>query len=190
MASASAGASSPVRALASTVRASTVLMPSTPSRLALSVMTSSRPRRVSAVSGTAGISGKIAISAADPVTSGRSRQTIGVTTAAASTSPATPNANRRAPTAATIVRRFRGAGDVASPSARATAISLAVWKRSAGSLASARATAWSTCTGTSGRTARSGGGCSWRCLASTARVVGAVNGGMPASISYSTHPNE
>ncbi len=65
-----------------------------------------------------------------------------------------------------------------------------VWNRSAGALASARMTARTTLTGASGRTVPSGGTESARWRAITACGVAAVNGGRPASISYSTHPSE
>ncbi len=73
-----------------------------------------------------------------------------------------------------------------SSSARAN--SAAVANRSAGALASARATAWDTPSGTVSRTSRSGRGVSMSRRAMIACAVGAVNGGSPASISYSTMP--
>ena len=61
--------------------------------------------------------------------------------------------------------------------------SAALARRSAGSLASARTSARSTCGGASGRAARSGGGASVTCLAIVARAPSPRRGGAPASIS-------
>jgi hypothetical protein len=69
----------------------------------------------------------------------------------------------------------------------ASANAATVGKRSAGDLASARASAASTARGTVGRTTAIGGGGSSRCRAIIACIVPAVNGACPASISYSTH---
>ena len=63
-----------------------------------------------------------------------------------------------------------------------------VANRSAGTLASAFSTARSNATGTDGRALRIGGGGSIERRAMRAWTVGPANGGLPASISYNTHP--
>ena len=61
-------------------------------------------------------------------------------------------------------------------------------KRSAGVFASARCTTAATGAGTVGRRSVTGGGSTARCWWTTLSAVGPVNGGCPASISYSTQP--
>ena len=65
----------------------------------------------------------------------------------------------------------------------------AVANRSAGSFSSAVSTASSTCGGTRSLRAASGAGRSVITFATMAWAVGPVNGGSPASISYSTQPS-
>ena len=66
--------------------------------------------------------------------------------------------------------------------------SAAVANRSAGAFASARVTACSTQSGTVSRTVRRRGTGPAACRARIAPADHPVNGGSPASISYSTHP--
>ena len=72
----------------------------------------------------------------------------------------------------------------------ARASSVAVAKRSAGNVAIAMPAMRSTSGSTVGRASRRLGARSVKRRAMIACTVGPVNGGAPASISYSTHPNE
>ena len=74
----------------------------------------------------------------------------------------------------------------AEPAWNACASSRTVWNRSAGAGASAFRMAWSSPAGTLPRTTRRLGGGSVNRLAMIAWAVGPVNGGSPASISYTT----
>ena len=60
--------------------------------------------------------------------------------------------------------------------------------RSAGVFASARVSAFATPAGTAGRSSVTGRGATFRCWWIALSAVGPVNGGCPASISYSTQP--
>ena len=74
----------------------------------------------------------------------------------------------------------------ATCSARAN--SAALGKRSAATGASALLTAWPTCSGTLGRACETSGAGALSRFTMSACIVGAVNGGSPASISYNTQP--
>jgi hypothetical protein len=78
----------------------------------------------------------------------------------------------------------------AAAAASAWAICAAVANRSAATGASARWIACSTASGTLGRARRTRGTSPLSRRAITACAVGPVNGGSPASISYSTAPSE
>jgi hypothetical protein len=108
-----------------------------------------------------------------------------------------PSAKRKAvaataptPKSAAARRREVGSSDRGDALAASTAAlnSCAVVKRSFGSFASARVSACSTVSGTSGRRERIAGRLASTCCAITACGVGPVNGGAPFSISYSTQP--
>ncbi len=110
----------------------------------------------------------------------------------ATTSGTAAPAAATATTPTVSARRIRtGATRDGTPSSgrlSASANSPAVWNRSAGTLCIAVRTARSTACGTALRTAASEWGASTACRAITARADGPVNGGWPASISYSTQP--
>ena len=74
----------------------------------------------------------------------------------------------------------------ASGAISATTNSAALVKRWFGSLSSARTTARSVASGTSGRSPRSGRGDAVTCFAMTARAPAPRNGASPPSISYTT----
>ena len=74
----------------------------------------------------------------------------------------------------------------AVPACSAWPSSRTVWNRSAGTGASAFRMAWSSPAGTLPRTTRRLGGGSLNRLTMIAWAVGPVNGGSPASISYTT----
>jgi len=84
---------------------------------------------------------------------------------------------------------WAGGGAPAGPSGASMASTNAAipLNRSAGALARARVSAAATGFGTSGWKSVIRGGATVRCRSSTLSVVGPVNGGCPASISYSTH---
>ena len=65
-----------------------------------------------------------------------------------------------------------------------------LWKRSAGSLASAFMMAAAMCGGVAGANCSSDGGSSSMCLANSSPTPSAVNGGRPAIISNSITPSE
>jgi hypothetical protein len=83
-----------------------------------------------------------------------------------------------------------GCSDTGRRPASASANSVAVAKRSAGTFASARITAASMCSGTVSRVKRMVCGRSCRTLAMIACTVLPACGGSPVSISYATAPNE
>ena len=80
-----------------------------------------------------------------------------------------------------------GTGVGPTCSANRTASSASDGQRSSGAFASMRATSRSTAAGTSGRSARSGGGASRRCASSTSACV-PTNGGRPVSSWCATAP--
>ena len=93
--------------------------------------------------------------------------------------------------AAAAMRSARGFGDsapasAASRSSRTNAAALC--GRSAGAFASAWSIMRATGSGTAGRSAVTGLGFTLRCWYATLSAVAPVNGGWPASISYSTQP--
>ena len=91
-------------------------------------------------------------------------------------------------TAIDLAAAGAGAGLPAGGVRSASANSVAVVNRSAGIFSSAFITACSTARGTACRTVRNAGTGSSEWRARTACGVGPVNGGPPASISYSTQP--
>jgi len=75
-------------------------------------------------------------------------------------------------------------------SVKALEKSSAVFHRSVGDLASARATAFYSHAGTPSRVSRSGGAFAANRREMITWAVGPTNGGIPATISYSTQPRE